>query len=125
MLDALSGIVVTFRHRRFNIRRVLEFAEITKKGEPNVLYRWDVKTDKIIGTGKTTTLANTLSLYSGMSSKEIDQDVDEKVKVLDWMVKKGYYEVDQVGRIVSNYYMDPNEVVAAATKNKDWDFKKV
>ena len=27
MLDALGGVVVTFRHRRFNIRRVLEFSE--------------------------------------------------------------------------------------------------
>ncbi|MBD3210312.1 CpaF family protein [Candidatus Micrarchaeota archaeon] len=125
MLDALSGIVVTFRHRRFNIRRVLEFAEMTRKGEPNVLYRWDVKNDKVKGTGKMSTLADTLSLYAGMTPKEIDQDVDEKVKILNWMVDKGYYEVDQVGRIISNYYLDPAAVLSAAQKNKDWDFKKV
>jgi flagellar protein FlaI len=125
MLDALSGIVVTFRHRRFNIRRVLEFAEMTKKGQPNVLYRWDVKTDVTKAVGKMTRLAETLSLYSGMSAKEIDQDVAEKVKVLDWMTKKGYLEVDQVGRIVSSYYLDPEEVLGAVKKNKEWEFKKV
>ncbi|MBI2079926.1 type II/IV secretion system ATPase subunit, partial [Candidatus Micrarchaeota archaeon] len=32
MLDALAGIVVQFRHRRFNIRRTFEFAKIKKKG---------------------------------------------------------------------------------------------
>lgn len=125
MLDALSGIVVTFRHRRFNIRRVLEFAEMTKKGDPNVLYRWDLKSDKIKGVGKMDSLAKTLSLYSGMTPKEIDQDVAEKMGVLDWMVRKGYFEVDQVGRIVSHYYLDPNEMAQAASKNKDWEFAKV
>ncbi|MBU0533081.1 type II/IV secretion system ATPase subunit [Candidatus Micrarchaeota archaeon] len=123
MLDALAGIVVTFRHRRFNIRRVLEFAEMTKKGEPNVLYRWDVKSDKTKGVGKMSTLADTLSLYAGMSPKEIDQDVSEKTEVLEWMVKKGYSEVDEVGRIVAHYYLNAEDVIDAAKKNKDWEFK--
>jgi flagellar protein FlaI len=122
MLDALSGIVVTFRHRRFNIRRVLEFAEMTKKGEANVIYRWSVKSDKVRGVGKMTTLVDTLSLYAGMEEKEIEEDVDEKIKVLDWMVKHGYDDVDQVGRIVSHYYMSPEEVMQSVRKNKPWDF---
>jgi flagellar protein FlaI len=123
MLDALSGIVVTFRHRRFNIRRVLEFAEMTSKGTANVLYRWDVKTDKVRGVGKMNRLASTLSLYAGMSEKEIEQDVDEKVKVLNWMAKKGYDGVDQVGELVSRYYMDPEEIMASVKKDKEWEFK--
>ena len=121
MLDALAGIVVTFRHRRFNIRRVLEFAEIDDNGNPNVLYRWDVKTDKVKGVGKMKRLANTLSLYSGMSEKEIETDIDEKIKVLNWMVKKDYESVDQVGKIVSKYYQDPEEVMSAVSKNRDWE----
>jgi flagellar protein FlaI len=122
MLDALSGIVVTFRHRRFNIRRVLEFAEMTKKGEANVIYRWDVKTDKMRGVQRMSSLAETLSLYSGMGEKEIEEDVEEKMTVLEWMVKKGYDGVDQVGQIVSNYYMNPEEVMDAVRKGKSWDF---
>lgn len=30
MLDALSGVIVQFRHRRLGIRRMLEFAEILR-----------------------------------------------------------------------------------------------
>ncbi|MBU0527211.1 MAG: type II/IV secretion system ATPase subunit [Candidatus Micrarchaeota archaeon] len=123
MLDALSGIVVTFRHRRFNIRRVLEFAEVTEQGKPNVLYRWDVKTDKVKGVGKMSRLANTLSLYSGINEKEIESDVGEKVKVLNWMVKKGYESVNEVGEVISRYYMDPEEVMESVKKNLDWEFK--
>jgi len=117
MLDVLSGIVVTFRHRRFNIRRVLEFAEINNKGKPNTIYRWDVKTDKIKGIGKMSKLVDTLSLYSGMTEKEIEDDVNEKMKVLNWMANKGYEDVDQVGRVVSHYYVNPEEVMESVKKN--------
>jgi flagellar protein FlaI len=103
MLDALAGMVVTFRHRRFNIRRVLEFAEVTRQGKANVLYRWDVKNDKVKSVGTMTRLVDTLSLYAGMDEKEIEESVEEKTRVLNWMVKNNYDDVDQVGQIVSHY----------------------
>ncbi|MFH2106106.1 MAG: type II/IV secretion system ATPase subunit [Candidatus Micrarchaeota archaeon] len=122
MLDALAGIVVQFRHRRFNIRRTLEFTEVLKDGKLNNLYRWDVKTDKLRGTSKLMRLTELLSLYAGMTDKEIISDVEEKKKVLDWMVKNEYENVDQVGRVVSYYYMDPDEVMAHVKKDKPWSF---
>ncbi|MDD5339828.1 MAG: type II/IV secretion system ATPase subunit [Candidatus ainarchaeum sp.] len=123
MLDALAGMVVTFRHRRFNIRRVLEFAEITNQNKANVLYRWDVKTDKTRSTGKMTRLVDTLSLYAGIEEKEIGEDIEEKTNVLNWLVKNNYDDVDQVGQIVSHYYIEPEEVLDAVSKGRQWDFK--
>lgn len=120
MLDALSGIVVTFRHRRFNIRRVLEFAEMNKGGNADVIYRWDLKTDTMKGIKRMSSLVDTLSLYSGMTTKEIEDDIDEKVKVLEWMVKKGYDGVDDVGQIVSHYYLNPEEVLDSVRKGSDF-----
>lgn len=122
MLDALAGIVVQFRHRRFNIRRTLEFAELNKKAQLNELYRWDVKSDKIKKVGEMSRLSELLSLYAGMSDKEIKDDVEEKTSVLDWMVKNDYYGVDQVGSVVSSYYMDPDAVLQAVKKGSKWDF---
>ncbi|MFH1393556.1 MAG: type II/IV secretion system ATPase subunit [Candidatus Micrarchaeota archaeon] len=124
MLDALAGIVVTFRHRRFNIRRVLEFAEVTKKGTENTLYRWDVKNDRVKGVGKMERLVELLSLYAGMDEKEIEDDVDEKISVLNWMVKNDYEDVDEVGEIVAHYYLDPAFVLDAVKKNARWQFKR-
>jgi flagellar protein FlaI len=123
MLDVLSGIVVTFRHRRLNIRRVLEFSEVTKGGEANTVFRWDLKSDKMKTVGKMTTLINTLSLYAGMDEKEIQKDVEEKMGVLDWMVKKDYNEVDQVGEVVSNYYLNQENLLDAVRKGRQWDFR--
>lgn len=122
MLDALAGIVITFRHRRFNIRRLLEFSEMLKKGDYNTLYKWDVRSDKTKTVSKMTRLAELLSLYAGMDEKEIEEDVEEKTAVLNWMVKNEYESVDQVGRIVSTYYSDPETVLGAVKKNAKWKF---
>lgn len=119
-LSALGGIVVQFRHRRLNIRRTLEFAEVQKAGEINTLYRWDIKSDKISEVGKMATLASTLSLYAGLSPKEIDQDVADKAKIFTWMVKRGYKGINSVGAIVSQYYANPDEILALATRNSEW-----
>ena len=117
-----SSDLVTFRHRIFNIRRVLEFSEVLKKGDYNTLYKWDVRSDKIKGVAKMTRLAELLSLYAGMEEKEIEEDVEEKTAVLNWMVKNDYENVDQVGKIVSSYYTDPEEVMRAVKKNAKWSF---
>ncbi len=120
VLDALSGIVVQFRHRKLGIRRTLEFAEMQRGGDINVLHRWDLKSDDMQKVGKMSALNDTLSLYAGMSQKEIDNDVEEKAKVIDWMVKKKYKEVNTVGSIVSEYYINPEKVTKMAKKNEDW-----
>ncbi len=130
MLDAVSGVIVTFRHRRFNIRRVLEISEMLKQGKFNSLYRWTIKesgsgfTDKIKQVSKMTRLADQLSLYAGMDEREIADDVGEKSSILKWMVDNDYSDVDQVGRIVSHYYMDPDSILEAVKKNRPWDFSE-
>ena len=119
-LSALAGIVVQFRHRRLNIRRTLEFAEVQKGGDINTLYRWDVKTDRIAEVGKMMTLSQTLSLYAGLTQKEIDQDVADKAKIFSWMVKRGLKNVDTVGTIISQYYSNPEDVLSLAARNSEW-----
>jgi len=122
VLDALAGIVVQLRHRRFNIRRTFEFSEVKRMGELNAVYRWDSKKDAINKIGEMTRIPDVLELYAGLSQKEINQDLKEKVAILNWMVDSKYFEVDQVGLLVSSYYDDPDRVLAAASKKAKWDF---
>ncbi len=119
MLDSLAGIVVQFRHRRLNIRKTFEFSEVSG-GAPNVLYRLDIKSDKMLPVGKMARLAEKLSLYSGLTQKEIDDDIEDKSKILTWMSKCGYTEVETVSRIVSRYYQNPGDVLSLAEKNSKW-----
>ncbi len=121
-LDALAGIVVQYRQRRLNIRRTLEFAEVQDHGKLNMIYHWDSKRDVTIKVGKLDKIAKTIELYSGLTSKEIDKDVAEKVEILNWMVKHGYEAVNEVGSIVSNYYKNTDDVLKAVGKNRKWEF---
>lgn len=120
VLPALGGIVVQFRNRRTGIRRTYEFAEITDTGDAGVIWRWDPKEDVLKQVGEMTRLAAVLGLYTGMTQKEIKEDLAEKARILNWMVAKNYIDVNTVGRIVSDYYKNPSQVEEAARRNKDW-----
>jgi flagellar protein FlaI len=122
VLDALAGIVVQLRHRRFNIRRCFEFSEVKRMGELNTIYRWDSKKDTVNKIGELERIADMLELYAGLTPKEINQDLKEKVAILNWTVDNKYFEVDQVGNIVSTYYDDPELVMEYVNGNKKWEF---
>ncbi len=118
MIDVLSGIVVQYRNRRKGVRRTLEFAEIKRGGDANVVHRLDPKTDEMKQVGEMSALAEKLELYAGLSMKEIENEVSEKAKILEWMTKQGVRDVDTVGRIVAAYYLSPEDVSALAKKGK-------
>ena len=96
-----------------------------KKGDANILYRWDVRTDKIKKVGVMDRIAKTLELYAGLSEKEIVDDIDEKARIIKWMAKNNYTKVDEVGHIVARYYISPDDVLSAMRKKKRWDFGTV
>jgi flagellar protein FlaI len=121
VVPALGGIIIQYRNRRSGIRRMFEFAEITKDSEANSIYRWDPRSDTIKRASELTALGDTLGLYTGMTAKEISSDLGEKEDVLKWMVSKGYFDVNTVGRIVADYYNTPGEVLDAVEKNKGWN----
>ena len=117
LLNAIGGVVVTFRHRRLGIRRILEFGEILRVGDVNVVYRWNLRSDTFGEIGEMTRLADTISLYAGMDRKDIDDDIAEKAGVLEWMVANNVLNVDDAGFIVSQYYKDKQKVLDAVKSN--------
>lgn len=120
VLPALGGIVVQYRNRRTGARRTFEFAEIAKNGSANNIYRWDPKDDSVKEVGQLSRLGELLSLYTGMTVKEIREDRDDKMRILKWMVGKKYFDINTVGRIAADYYLTPDDVLEAAKKNREW-----
>lgn len=118
MLDAVAGIVVTFRNRQTNIRRVLEFGEIHKNGNFKITHRYIPKEDVIKQVSNLQRLIDSISLYTGWSEKEINQDLSAKKTILEWMVENKYFLVDQVGKIVSLYYVNKEKIFNAALKGE-------
>ncbi|MBU2099852.1 type II/IV secretion system ATPase subunit [Candidatus Micrarchaeota archaeon] len=129
MLDSVHLNVVMFRNRRLNVRRMLQIAEYvterrgnTEEVKANVLYRWKGATDTIEKHSESIRLFDELGLHTGFSKQEMNSELKDKKTILDWLVKNKIHAIKHVGRIMANYYMDKEEIIEFAEKNKIPDF---
>jgi flagellar protein FlaI len=120
MIPAISLIIVQFRNRRTGLRRTFQIAEILPNGEPNVIMQYDIKKDVLVRVGKSKALYDNISLFTGMNAAEINRELSEKVKVLNYLVKKGIDDVDGVGRIVAEYYTDEKNLMRYVNTGGDF-----
>ncbi len=116
-LSALHLIVVQYRHRRKGVRRTLEVAEVIKaEGEDslNLIYQWNPRTDTLEKVNKSYRIYKEIQLYTGMSNEEIDTDLANKAKILEWMTKYQIKTINTVGKVFAEYYRDENSVIKLA-----------
>src|SRR3989344_5515760 len=125
LLEQVHLNVVMFRDRRRGIRRTYQVSEFVQTGEegtsikPNILYRWNAASDKIVEHLPSVKLFEQLSRYTGLSKSELDKDILLRKKILEWMVKKNVRDVQNVGKIISEYYLDRDAVLSVVNKNQD------
>ncbi len=123
MVDAVDVNVVMFRDRRRNFRRVMEVAEVTEEDDDEIgadlLYEWHSKEDKFEQSQESQSIFETLKLHTGLTREEINEDLEQKRNVLEWMQNHDINTVDTVGKIVAEYYSDREEVVEAAENDHD------
>jgi len=118
MLPAVSLLLVQYRNRRSGLRRTFELAEIKEDGSPKILMRYNVKNDILRKKAKSTAIMNNLQLYTGASKATIKKELDEKEKVLKWLVKQKINDVDGVGRVMAEYYTNKSNLMKFVRKNK-------
>ncbi len=121
MISALDLVVVQYRNRRTGLRRTFEIAEIDDKGNEKVVYRWNPRADKIEKVDEFSELADRISLYTGMSMKEIKADLNEKSKVLNAMVDQNCMGIEEVGKVVAEYYNDRDGLLKMINKGEKFD----
>jgi hypothetical protein len=46
-----------------------------------------------------------LKLYTGWTTEDIARDLERKIRILQWLVKNNIENVDQIGMVMSKYYM--------------------
>jgi len=123
MVDAVDVNVVMFRDRRRNFRRAMEVAEITEKEqgelEADVIYEWKSKPDEIEKKRESQAIFETLNLHTGMTRKEMRESIEEKKVVLKWMEEKEIDDVDDVGKVIAEYYSNHDNIVEMAENSKD------
>ncbi len=104
VLSSLSAILVQNRNRRTGLRRTLQFAEIEPNGDAKVIIQLDVAKDKLSQIAAPKRLLDTLGLYTGLTADEIGKDLQEKARLLKWLVTQNITDVHQIGLIMSKYY---------------------
>ncbi len=128
LLSAVNLNVVMFRDRRNGIRRIYQVGEFIVSEEsgsniakPNILYRWKPITDKLVQHSTSLKLFEDLSRHTGLTQAEINKDLESKKKILNYLVKNNIRSLDNVGKVMSQYYIDSDFVVGAVNKNSKPD----
>jgi flagellar protein FlaI len=116
LMGAIDLFVVMFRDRRKGIRRVYEVAEIpysTIKNieKINVVYKWDPSSDKIYKNRESKKARAKLRMMTGMEEIKIEKEIKNREKVLTYMVKKNINDVNSVGKFISSYMKNPQEIL--------------
>ncbi|MFA5142199.1 MAG: type II/IV secretion system ATPase subunit [Candidatus Woesearchaeota archaeon] len=126
-VSSLHLILVQYRDRRTGRRRTMELTELlptsgeTSKLELNPLYRWRPRVDKFEEVNKPTRLFDELNLHTGMTVKEIEEDLEGKKSVLNWMIKNKLFDIDQVGDVFRIYYKEPSLLLNAVKEGWTYD----
>ncbi len=104
MISSLSLIIVQNRNRRTGNRRTLQIAEILPNGDASVILQLNVRDDIIEKVKDSTMLIKRLELYTGMSEKDIEEDLQKKRNILNWMIEKNIFDVNVIGKTMAKYY---------------------
>lgn len=118
MLPAVSMIMIQFRNRRTNSRRTFQIAEILPNSETNILMQYDGKSDMLRKVNKSRSLMDTLELYTGYSAQEIGKLLKEKENIMKYLVKQQIKTIDGVGKVVAEYYTNPDNLMRFVRNNK-------
>ncbi|MFQ6129286.1 MAG: CpaF family protein [Candidatus Hadarchaeaceae archaeon] len=114
MIPALDVIVMQQRiyHRqKGQIRRTTEVAEVTglEGGKPQLsrVFKWNPRSDVVEPTGVPSKIKRTIAEFSGLSGNDIDIELQKRGTVLEWMKHKGIRNIFEVGKVIQEYYRDP------------------
>ena len=118
MLPAISLIIVQFRNRRTGNRRTFQLAELTETGDVNVIMQYDPKKDTLLDANKSKSFFENIKMFTGLSNDEFKKDLDEKIKILKYLVKKNIDSVDGVGRIMAEFYTDKDNLMKFVNKGE-------
>jgi archaeal flagellar protein FlaI len=121
VMKSLHLVVIQYRNRRTGQRRLFEVCEIMKDESDrptlNTLYKWDPRTDVIAKMYPSIRIKDELAMFTGLNEKEIEENLKGKKSILEWMLENNVRDVNSVGRVVTEYYLNHERIVDLA-KNK-------
>ncbi len=111
ILSSLGLFLVQNRNRRTGKRRTFQVAELLPSGDVNVLMQLNVAKDIIEKKNPSKTFFKNLGMLSGLSQEDINKSLEEKKKILNWIVKKDIRDIHEIGLIMTDYYIDKGKLL--------------
>lgn len=120
LLKTVNLNVVMFRDRRKGIRRVLQLAEFEAEkdgAKANILYRWTSENDQIVKHSESSRFFEDISRNTGLSEKDINNDLEEKKSILIWLIKNNVRSLEEFGKVMNLFYRNKESLLQAIKKN--------
>ncbi len=114
MIPALDFIIMQqrmYRPEGGSLRRITEVAEVVGMEEGNVqlnrIFEWNNITDKVEYVGIASQTLRDISELRGIGITEIEEEIEKRRLILEYMADNNVRSIDEVGQSVNNYYRDP------------------
>ncbi len=120
LLKTVNLNVIMFRDRRRGIRRVFQVAEFEtgeNKATASIIYRWVPEEDKIIMHNESSRFFEDISRNTGLSQKDIDENLKEKKKILEWLIDNNIRDLNSFGKVINFYYLDKEMLMKEISEN--------
>jgi flagellar protein FlaI len=107
------------RYKGKQVRRVNEVLEIVgfdrEKNLPitNLIFKWNPVTDTFDVVNKSVLLKK-FAAARGISEKEILEELQRRMLVLNWMLDQNILDYRDVFKIITAYYTQPERIISLA-----------
>ncbi|MBS3088345.1 type II/IV secretion system ATPase subunit [Candidatus Pacearchaeota archaeon] len=113
-LDCVAVIAhaVAKKQETRKVREIVEIVNVDKSGTTlvNTPFKWDPSKD-IFYYKRQSKVFEKISMRTGKSIEELQQDMISRSKLLYSLYKKKIFDFDEVGRIVNEYHKNPAEIL--------------
>lgn len=118
MISAIDFVIMQnriYRSDGVSVRRVSEVAEVVGMEEGTVqlnkIYEWNGKTDEIENVSISSNTIQSLADIKGIKITELYNEIKRRKSVLDFLANNNIRSINGFGKVVENYYLDPNTVL--------------
>ncbi|UCG70765.1 MAG: type II/IV secretion system ATPase subunit, partial [Thermoplasmata archaeon] len=114
LLSALNNVIIQ-KHARVGssvVRRIMEMVEIvgfepeTNELITNTVFEWDQATDSFLYKGHSF-LYDKIQEMKGLTSDEMREEVERRIEIINYMIRRHMTNFREVGSLVSSYYKEP------------------
>jgi flagellar protein FlaI len=102
------------------VRRMTSVTEIIKlDSDTNQLifmapFTWVSKTDDRFESSRSSKVLTRIRQQNDWSEERLEEEIHNRMLVLEWMLKKGIRGYREVGRVIHDYYKHPEDVIKRA-----------